>query len=368
MQHTLLRRSTAPWIHTDSPLMTVYSIDPLQDPRWQELVNQHADASVFHSPAWMRALKECYGYEFGALTTAAPSAPLEDGLPFCRITSWLTGSRIVSLPFADHCQPLAADMEGSGVLLQAFQKLGAESPWKYTEVRPLQPLHDEGKGSDLHSHASYAFHALFLDADADAILHSFHKNQIQQKIKKAGRVGLQIDNGRSEALLDDFYSLLLMTRRRHQLPPQPKSWFQALAKHFGDELTVWVARSEGRPIASILTLASSLTVVYKYGCSDPAFHNLGGMQALMWEAIQYAKLRGATLFDFGRSDLDNQGLITYKDQWGTQRTTVTYYRNRVKDQSHATRPFASGVARKLFTTLPDSCLVAAGRLLYRHMG
>ncbi len=346
--------------------MNVYFTNPLTDPRWEELVQRHTDASVFHATAWMRALQSSYGYESGVLTTSKPGNPLENGIPFCRVTSWVTGSRIVSLPFADHCQPLAGGEVDQEALLEAFKNEGMSKPWKYAEIRPVTPIENDAIRAGFHSSASFAFHTLDLTADEETILRSFHKNQIQQKIKKAGKVGLGIDHGNSPELLGEFYRLLLMTRRRHQLPPQPQLWFESLARAFGDELVIWVARHEGKAIASILTLASKYTVVYKYGCSDPAFHNLGGMQSLMWTAIQYAKARQARLFDFGRSDLGNEGLISYKNQWGTEVTTVNYYRNRSAKDSQLGH--GSGLAKRLFATLPDSCLIAAGRLLYRHMG
>src|SRR5260370_39896401 len=31
---------------------------------------------------------------------------LESGIVLCRVESWLTGCRLVSLPFSDHCQPI----------------------------------------------------------------------------------------------------------------------------------------------------------------------------------------------------------------------------------------------------------------------
>ena len=346
--------------------MTVYSIDPLQDPRWLDLLNRHPDASVFHAPSWMRALHKSYGYECSVLTTTEPGKPLENGIAFCRVSSWLTGSRIVSLPFADHCQPLVDSQSSLDSLLHALHEEGSNRKWKYVELRPLHAIENVENATAFSTNTSFAFHTPDLTSDPETILKSFHKNQIQQKIKKAAKMGLTIEHGRSEAHLQDFYNLLLVTRRRHQLPPQPRTWFESLIQNFGEDLDIWVARHEGQPIASILTLASARTYVYKYGCSNAAFHNLGGMQALMWGAIQSAKSRGAEVFDFGRSDLNNEGLISYKDQWGTQRHTMHYYRNGV--MRHSQLESSSSLTKRIFASLPDSCLIAAGRLLYRHMG
>ena len=67
-------------------------------------------------------------------------------------------------------------------------------------------------------------------------------------------------------------------------------------------------------------------VVYKYGCSDTAFQNLGGTQLLLWKTIVEAKASGLTCMDFGRSDADNPGLIAFKDRWGAKSSGLTYLR------------------------------------------
>src|ERR1700730_12166707 len=88
--------------------MTVYETDPLSDPRWAQFVGRHARASVFHTVEWLKAIQLTYGYRPVVLTTPAPADPLNDGVVFCQIRSWLTGSRMVSLPFSDHCEPLTS--------------------------------------------------------------------------------------------------------------------------------------------------------------------------------------------------------------------------------------------------------------------
>ena len=344
--------------------MSVFVINPLTDSRWNALVQNHPQASVFHSTAWLRALKQSYGYTCEALTTAKPGEPLTDGLVYCRVQSWLTGARIVSLPFADHCQPLAGAEGSLEKLVKGLTKIAGK--WKYIELRPVDSAPISAGALGLHPSAAFAFHQLDLAPDAEAILKSFHKDHIQRKLRRAEREQLEIVSGNSDALLDSFYSLLMLTRRRHQLPPQPRSWFKGLIQHFGDDLHIWAASHQGRAIASILTLSAPRVEVYKYGCSDATMHNMGGMQAVMWKAIQFAKQRGAVSFDFGRSDLSNEGLISYKNQWGTVQSTVTYYRNIAVE--HKESAAGSGLAGKVFSILPDPCLAAVGRALYKHMG
>src|SRR5450755_1176727 len=69
----------------------VYEIDPLNDARWDALVESHPETSVFHSTKWLRALQTTYGYDTIAVTTCPRGVPLTNGLVFCRVKSWFTG-------------------------------------------------------------------------------------------------------------------------------------------------------------------------------------------------------------------------------------------------------------------------------------
>jgi len=122
-----------------------------------------------------------------------------------------------------------------------------------------------------------------------------------------------------------------------------------------------------QPIASILTLRHRETLVYKYGCSDAEYHNLGGMPFLFWKAIQEAKSRELQAFDLGRSDSTNPGLITFKDRLGAARSILTYGRISAR-RKRPNKSHKLHFAHRLFAFMPDGMLTAAGRLLYRHVG
>ena len=167
--------------------------------------------------------------------------------------------------------------------------------------------------------------------------------------------------------------LNLLTRRRHHVPPQPRKWFENLIDCFGQALSIQVAFKDTKPVAAILTIRHKDTVVYKYGASDGRYHNLGGMHLLFWRAIQEAKNTHAKGFDFGRSDHDADGLITFKDRWGSRRSTLTYSRFTPSAQSQDSylsntqdRRFSSAI--RALEILPDGALQLVGSLFYKHIG
>src|ERR1700693_3520953 len=98
----------------------VYRIDPLRDLRWAALVERCPQSSVFHSAPWIEALHRTYGFEPVVFTTSRQRTPLENGLAFCYVRSWITGRRLISLPFADHCEPLVDNTANHQILTNAL--------------------------------------------------------------------------------------------------------------------------------------------------------------------------------------------------------------------------------------------------------
>ena len=344
--------------------MRFYETDPCEDRRWGRFLQRRSDASIFHTPRWLKALKQTYDYEPVVFTTSAPGRELDNGQVFCRVSSWLTGRRLVSLPFSDHSALLMNEACDLDTLLLHLQDRVEKENCKYVEIRPLvnKQFHAPFQESSV-----YYWHRLPLDKDAHGIFQDFHKSCVQRKIRRAMRERLEYSEGRSDRLIQQFHQLLRPTQRRHHLPPQPISWFRNLADCLGEDLKVRVASKDGRPIAAMVTLSYKHTMIYKYGCSDARFHKLGGMAFLFWKAIQEAKSRGFMELDMGRSDLDSPGLVTFKEHWGAERMTLRYWRYPASVSSQSTQ-WELRAAKKIFSLTPTTTLAAVGRLLYRHVG
>jgi CelD/BcsL family acetyltransferase involved in cellulose biosynthesis len=353
-------------------IKSVVELRPLDDPRWNDLVMRHPQSSIYHSLAWLDALHRTYGYRPVALSTLSDDGGLEGGLLFCEIDSWITGRRWVSLPFSEHCAPLlnrAADLQ---TLLPVLERLTVQEQLRYLEIRPLQRLpYNRAMSSDGYWEPgmTYCFHRLDLTPDLNSLFCNFHKSSTQRKICRARRENLRYEEGRSEALLKAFYRLLILTRRRHGLPPQPWKWFSNLVESFGEALKIRVAFQERQAIAAMLTIRHKDTLVYKYGCSDAAYNNLGGMHLLFWKSIEEAKREGLRTFDLGRSDIGNQGLIAFKNRWGAASTILSYSvftpstQASVKGVVWKERP-----SKRIVGHLPSGILRLIGNLAYKHIG
>lgn len=350
---------------------TVHCIRPLDDSRWNEFVERHPHSSIFHSVEWLRALRLTYGYEPIVITTSPSGIALRNGLVLCRVNSWLTGRRLVSLPFSDHCEPLLDEREDFDAFTSTMETQLDLEKLLYIEIRPTRPLAFTGSLSC--STCEHYFHKIDLAPDLETLFSNCHKNSTQRKIRRAEREGLVYEDGRSKRLLDIFYRLLVLTRRRHHLPPQPIKWFENLIDCLGESAKIRVALKDRQPVASILTLQYKDTLLYKYGCSDVRFNQLGGTHLLLWRSIEEAKARKLRVMDLGRSECENTGLVTFKDRWGGNRSVLTYFRFAAPATSRghfvpADADWKQRAVRRVVPVLPDRILCALGNVIYKHLG
>jgi hypothetical protein len=349
--------------------LAIHTINPLSDRRWDALISQHPKASAFHQRAWLEALARTYCYEPVVFTTSSPGAALQDGLLYCQVNSWLTGRRLVSLPFSDHNEPICDYPEDLRALLAYSQESLARWRGQYLELRPTSD--DFGKiGEQLGfcPVSRYFLHVLNLRPELNEILCGLHKDSVQRRIQRAERAGMLEKCGSSDELLNDFYALLVKTRSRHRLPPPPRSWFRNLILCHGKALEIRVAYQANRPVAAILSLRFRDTAYFKYGCSDAKFHKLGATPWLLWHAIVAAKSSGALEFDLGRTEADNRGLLAFKNHWVPNYKQLTYWRYPGAPSLNVASGWKLRMAKHVFSQMSGELLQLTGNLVYRHIG
>ena len=340
-------------------------INPLEDSRWSKFVNVHPGASVFHSREWLAALKKTYGYLPSAVAVTSKSGEIGAAIPVCAVESWLTGRRFVSVPFADHCEPLVSSSTEMLDLVEALEAISLARRYKYIELRPLRySFRDSERDLRLTECSSFSHHAIDLRPAAQDLFAALHASCIRRKIRRAEQERLAWESGRSDDMVRGFYRLMVLTRRRHGLFPQPINWFHNLVHEFGEKLTIHLASKNEKTLAAIITIQHGDKLIYKYGASDESVHALGGMPFLFWKAMLQGKSTGANVFDLGRTDEDNAGLSTFKQRLGAQVHTLKYF--RVAADSMLKSRFRPRNFMRLVTQLPGPLYCAAGKLLYRH--
>lgn len=353
-------------LNSPTAVPRIDQIDPLSDERWPEFLRRHPQASVFHSRGWLAALYDTYGYKPMAFTTSLPGQPLRDGVVFCEVKSWLVKPRLVSLPFSDHTEVLISRNEDLAGVLRYLVMGVKEGRWTSLELRPPGC---SGEWQGFCDGPQFIVHKLSLEPSLDDLFAGFNKDSTQRKIRRAQREQLNCEEGGSEELIQQFFRLVILTRKRKALPPPPLAWFRSVAKNLGNDAKIRIARTKkGELAGGILTLVHKDKMLFKYGASDARFHNLGTMPFLLWQAIQEAKAMGASTFDFGRSDFEHEGLIRFKDHFGTEQTPLVHKMFPADSWEPGEHHRRMQAATRMFRILPEPALVLAGRLIYPHIG
>lgn len=95
-------------------------IDPAADSNWDDFVVRHPFGWLYHLSGWKRVLDKSFshmkGYYFGLFDG---EAKIQAGLPVYEVKSYLTGRRLVSIPFATLFDPLVSNNEEFGQLFKA---------------------------------------------------------------------------------------------------------------------------------------------------------------------------------------------------------------------------------------------------------
>ncbi len=332
-------------------------LDPRTDERWEEFVSRAGQATMFHHPAWLGLLAARYRYDFAASCVVDDGGRVVAGLPWARIESRLTGRRLVALPFSDACQPLT-DGAPEEELARAVEEhrretgLGLEVRWQM-----------ETLGTTVQR---YWRHTLPLEPDANAVAKRA-KSSIRRGVSKARKEGLVFERRTDAAGLDAFYRLHLRTRRRQGVPTQPKRFIDGLRTLFArGHGFVALVSDGGKPIAAAVFLQLRGHLIYKYGASDRSALARRPNNLLFAEVIRWACEAGLRELDFGRTDLEQEGLKQFKRGWGTAELPLHHTYAGMEPPSGD----GPGVQRVLAPVIRHSP-TGVGRLVgaaYRHFG
>lgn len=338
------------------------SILSISDPRWLAFAAGQAQASAFHHPAWASMLAECYGYRPSVVTVADAAGEVLAGLPILEVKSRLTGSRAVALPFTDFCPPLGGE-DTATVLIGEIEAQVRAGSWPRVEVRwplPARP--------GIYPGAAVAHHVTPLSSDPDQVW-SRIRGSARRLIRQAEKADVEITQGQDWRDVRSFYDLHLMTRRRQGAPVQPLRFFRLLWDYLLSTGLgfLFLARKDRQPIAGAIFLSWNRTLIYKYGASLPSFWSLRPNNLLFWSALRWGSEHGYERFDWGRTDLEDQGLRSFKLGWGSEESIVTY--SLVAQRPPSSAP--SGRRRYLSAVIqrsPTWVGRAIGELLYGSFG
>ncbi len=350
-------------------------IDPIQDARWDQFVTGHPYGWIVHTSGWKKVLEITFphmrGHYFALINKETDT--IKAGLPVYEVRSWLTGNRLVSIPFATLCDPLTSNEAQNDALITKASELLLSLKCAHIEIR-THTNNSFFSNKPFGVNEEYKNHYLDLSKGEEVLWKNTSYKSIRYLINKACKHNLQVKYAQNDQDLLAFYKLYIGTRKRLGLPAQPYAFFKGIFDEFksSEQARILLACIDSKIICGHLHLNfNGRTSVEAMG-EDSAFRNIGANQFLYWQGIRMACAEGFRVFDFGRTSIHNPTLMDFKKRWGTVETNLnTYFYIHGQKQVvkfSGEKSLSYKLTRNMCKKSPARIYALLSRFCYNHLG
>jgi len=354
--------------------MRAQFIEKEQEQAWDQMVENHPFGSVYQTSPFKKVIAQTFPQAKPYyLALVDQRGNIRAGIPLFLVKSWLTGTRLVSLPFVSYSDPLVRSSEEFQQLFEKILDLYTKEGASYIEVKVRNStslLKREEMLKPVFYHRTYW---IDLKHGLDYVWKNLHKTAVQQRIKRSEREGIEVRSATSENDVRLFWKLLVETRKRLGVPPQNYSFFQNIWRYLKPlQLTDFLVAELNGEIIGGLNIFRLRDKLYMGHIADKTqFRPLGVNHALTWRAIEISIQSDCRIFDIGKTSPYAEGLITYKKQWGAQELeTPCFYYPHLKGVSSLNneKKLSYRIMTLMWQKLPNPMLKMGSRFAYRHLG
>lgn len=287
--------------------VTIEEMGDTDSSLWDNYVNAHPQASLYHLYCWRRIIAQSFGHPSFYLAARAADGTIHGVLPLLRLTSRLFGDFAVSVPFFNYGGPLADNAAIAAQLMTRAAAIANQHNLDHLEIRATHTLNAWPARTDKVS----MIRAL---PDSAAALDDEIGSKVRAQIKRAQQEHTEINYGHLD-LLDDFYRIFAINMRDLGTPVYSKQFFRNILTALPDQSHLVVVRLDGKPVAAAFLLGYRDMMEIPWA-STLRSANSSNMNMLLYRAVLgFCIERGYRFFDFGRSSQDS-GTFKFKKQWG----------------------------------------------------
>lgn len=298
----------------------------IDGPEVAALLASHPAANLFYGPAWRRVVRDAFGHATD-VWAARRSGELVGLFPVTRMSHPLLGTKWVAQPyqFAGGA-PLALPAQDAGdaddvarALVERVADAARRARAGWVEIRHLGELGEPAwlQAAGFRDVASGLVTTLVpIRPGGAAIELGDVRRGHRRNIASALEAGLQLAETRSADDLARFRGMYLRENRDLGAPQAGRRYFEAMHRHLGEGLRLFLARLAGEVVGGILTLDDGRTCFARCAVQgSPAVRALHVGKAQIFHGMRAAAERGCTLYNLGISWVGDAGLLASKEGW-----------------------------------------------------
>jgi FemAB-related protein (PEP-CTERM system-associated) len=355
----------APLIHQRAVVRQANLADGDERARIDAFVAAHPDSTPFHRTAWLNGVAAGTGQKSFCLIAETSSGAIEGMVPAHAVGSPLFGRALVSSGFAVGGGILANSQAVAERLADAFWDLALQQKCPSVELRG-GALPQSGWIIQSDAHANFARP---LTANDEAELLAIPRKQ-RAEVRKGLDKGLVIETGNDQRDLDWHYRVYSESVRNLGTPVFPKALMAQVLNAFGEDADILTVLSDGKPVASVLSLYHKGVVMPYWGGGVQEARALRANDIMYYALMNHARRRGCTAFDFGRSKVGS-GAYAFKKNWGFEPQPLSYavrtaYGEEPRDVNPNSPKYKAKIAMWQKLPLPIANLI--GPLIAKGLG
>jgi len=282
---------------------------------WDRFVEAHPMGSPFHLMAWRDTLRENFSYE-PKYRVAVEDGQIVGILPIFLVENIVTGSVLISTPFAVYGGILAASEAAHDALAEHARDLADRLDVQYLDLR--NRFANQCINAEPVERYS-TFTRAVGPGDQASVLAALPQ-KTRNLVRKALKFPFQM---RAAKGLDTFYDLMLHTYRRLGTPAFPLAFFESIVRNFGPMVDVREVWLDGRAVATSLNFLFREQMHTYYAASSDDAWAMGPNNYMYFEHLLWAGNHGFRVFDFGRSK-KGTGPYSFKKHFGATEHPMPY--------------------------------------------
>ena len=284
---------------------------------WEAFVRDHPRATFFHQLGWKRVLEATFGYRPHYLA-AWSGDRIRGVLPLFECRTLRGRKGLYSLPHTVYGGPLGVDRDAEEALLARATELGGRMRAEAIEFR-----NRHANSLDLPPWTGFVTFQKKLPGSADQVYRSFPKKAREAINQATKRHHLEADFAGD---LGTFYDLVASSYQRLGTPVYSKRLFAAMLREFAGSSNILLVRHEGVAVAGVLSMTFRGVMMPLYSGEAADVVHLKSSTFKYYRLMEHAVSLGLTAFDFGRSRIDNAGVVKFKSRLGFETESLPYQR------------------------------------------
>lgn len=340
---------------------------------WQDYVEGHTDATVYHLLAWRNIFGKSFGYRSWYLLAKNSSNGRVAGCAPLFLVNSLLSPRLVSVPFRDRGGPLWDCPEAFHALLHEAKCIAKKNGARFIELKslcayPQALVQEEG----LQEQKYWIRSTVSLQNLDEERLWTSVGDKTRNMVRQAEQAQLAFDDvTRDERGFSMWYALHLLTQKRLGLPPFPEIFFKTMMQELvkTNTIKIFLVRKEHTPLAACILFLHRKMCIYAYSASDGAEKTVRPNDFMLFNIIKWLLQNDYHEFDMGSDAPSQKGLLFFKRKWLAKQEPLPVYTfgKSTRSVSDSSAP-RYALLRKGFQYLPTGVLRMLGSVMTRHFG